>query len=262
MSKKNTGANGNRSTNYFPFLIALIIIACAAVGSVLVFASKNFSDVQRWVLVGFIIVFPVFGILIALFGSAISEWLTMREVRKISMTNNRRNTAWDILPPNEQKRKLVAEVKKLAEMMDIPGEQMSDLLSAYIVAEDLALREIQYEEKIPLMRHVSIGGCDYEAILYNEEKLICMDVSFLVEPELKQEKIAEILKRVGQTKIVMSKLRPELKVELLLVLVTQLDKEDETKLRETLGKNRFPNTPVSVDIRLKDFEKLQKHYAI
>ena len=262
MAVNKIASNGKRQTNYFPFLIVLIIIACAAVGAVLVFASRNFSDVQRWVLIGFIIAFPVFGILVALFGSAFSEWLTMREVRKISMTESRRNTAWDILPPEMQKQKLTAEVKRLAALMDIPDEQLSDLLSAYIVAEDLALRQIQFEENIPLMRHVSIGGCDYEAILYNEEKLICMDVSFLVAPELRQEKISEILKRVGQTKIVMSKLRPELKVELLLVLVTQLDQEEEEKLRESLGKNRFPNTPVSVDIRLKDFEKLQKHYAI
>lgn len=89
-----------------------------------------------------------------------------------------------------------------------------------------------------------------------------MDVTFLVAPELKQQKIDAILKKVGQTKIVMSKLRPELKVEFLLVLVTQLDEKEETKLRKSLGKDRFPNTPVSVDIRLKDFQKLQKHYAI
>lgn len=146
--------------------------------------------------------------------------------------------------------------------MNIPDEQLSELLSAYIFADDLALREIQFEEKIPVVRHVSIGGCDYEAILYNDEKLICMDVSFLVSPEISREKLDAVLKKVGQTKIVMSKLRPELKVELLLVLVTQLDEEDETKLRNSLGKNRFANTPVSVDIRLKDFEKLQKHYAI
>lgn len=262
MPKNNIVANGKKSTNYFPLLIVLIIIACAAVGLVLAFASKNFSDVQRWVLIGFMIAFPVFGILVALFGSALNEWLTMREVRKISMTDSRRNTAWDILSPDTQKKKLTAEVRKLAALMNIPDEQLSDLLSAYIVAEDLALREIQFEEKIPLLRHVSIGGCDYEAILYNDDKLICMDVSFLVSPEIKQEKIDAILKKVGQTKIVMSKLRPELKVELLLVLVTQLDEEEETKLRDSLGKNRFPNTPVSVDIRLKDFEKLQKHYAI
>ncbi len=262
MAKNGLGSNGKKSTNYFPLLIVLIIIACAAVGLVLAFASKNLSDVQRWVLIGLIIAFPVFGILVALIGSALSEWLTVREWRKISMTESKRNTAWDILQPELQKKKLTAEVKKLADLMNIPDRQLGDLLSAYIVAEDLALREIQYEEKIPLLRHVSIGGCDYEAILYNDEKLICMDVTFLVAPELKQQKIDAILKKVGQTKIVMSKLRPELKVELLLVLVTQLDEKEETKLRKSLGKDRFPNTPVSVDIRLKDFQKLQKHYTI
>ncbi len=262
MAANNIVSNGKKQANYFPLLIVLIILACVAVGSVLVFASKNFSDVQRWTMIGFLIAFPVFGILITLFGSAFSEWLTMREIRKLSMTESRRNKAWDILSPESQKQKLTTEVKKLADLMGIPDEQLSDLLSAYIVAEDLALREIQFEEKIPLLRHVSIGGCDYEAILYNDEKLICMDVMFLVAPEIKQEKLDAIVKKVWQTKIMMSKLRPELKVELLIVLVTQLDKGEETKLRDSLGTDRFPNTPVSVDIRLKDFEKLQEHYAI
>ena len=262
MAVNQIGSGSKKSKSEFYLLVILIIIACAAVGAVLAFASSKFSDVQRWTLIGFLIAFPVFGILVTLFGSAFSEWLTMREIRKLSMTEARRNTAWDILSPESQKKKLTAEVKKLADLMNIPDEQLSDLLSAYIVAEDLALREIQFEEKIPLLRHVSIGGCDYEAILYNDEKLICMDVTFLVSPELKQQKIDAILKKVGQTKIVMSKLRPELKIELLIVLVTQLDENEESTLRDSLGKNRFPDTPVSVDIRLKDFEKLQKHYAI
>ena len=44
-------------------------------------------------------------------------------------------------------------------------EQLGDLQSAYIVAEDLALRQIQQEENIPLMRHVSVGGVPFDAVM-------------------------------------------------------------------------------------------------
>ena len=43
---------------------------------------------------------------------------------------------------------------ELSRILEVGTEQMSDLQSAYIVAEDLALRQIQQEEDVPLMRHV------------------------------------------------------------------------------------------------------------
>jgi hypothetical protein len=46
----------------------------------------------------------------------------------------------------------------------------------------------------------------------------------------------------------------------LLVLVTQLDEEGEAKLRSKLV-SKFSSTPVDVDIRLLDFQTLQKIYA-
>jgi hypothetical protein len=45
------------------------------------------------------------------------------------------------------------------------------------------------------------------------------------------------------------------------VLVTQLAPEDEEKLRASLVNRRFSDTPVDIDIRLLDFELLQKVYV-
>lgn len=248
------------SQNYFPLLIVLIVIVCLAAGLALAFASQTMSETQRWTLIGFIIAFSVFGLIFSLFGSAFSEWLVMREWRKLSAIENK--IAWDILPPDEQRRKLTAEVRDLAKVLDVSSDHMSDLLSAYIVAEDLALRQIQQEEKIPLFRHVSIAGSDFDAVLINQEIITCIDVTFLIKPELSQEKINQILKKIGNAKQVFSRISPESKVKLLLVLVTQLDQRDLTQLRSALGKKQFPATPVDVDIRFKDFEELQKIYAI
>ena len=47
-----------------------------------------------------------------------------------------------------------------------------------------------------------------------------------------------------------------------MVLVTQLDERDVTELRSSIGKKIFPETPVDIDIRLRDFEELQKIYAV
>src|SRR5687767_12425940 len=248
--------------NYFPFLIVVIVIVCLAAGLALAFASETMNETQRWTLIGFLIAFSVFGLLFSLFGSAISEWLVLREWRKLSASENESKIVWDILPPDEQRKKLVSEVQSLAQVLEIPPEQMSDLLSAYIVAEDLALRQIQQEEKVPLLRHVSIGGSDFDAILINQEIITCIDVTFLVKPEMSQEKINQVLGRVGNAKKIFSRLSPDSRVKLLLVLVTQLDDRGLAQLRSLLGKKQFPATPVDVDIRFKDFEELQKIYAI
>ncbi len=248
--------------NYFPLLIVVVVIVCLAAGAALAFAGQTMSDAQRWTLIGFLIAFSVFGLLFSLFGSAFSEWLVVREWRKLSASENESKIVWDILPPDEQRRKLVTEVQSLRQSLEIPDEQMSDLLSAYIVAEDLALRQVQQEENVPLLRHVSIGGSDFDAVLVNQEIITCVDVTFLVKPELEQEKINLILKKVGNAKKIFSRLSPESRVKLLLVLVTQLDDRGLTQLRSILGKNQFPATPVDVDIRFKDFEELQKIYAI
>lgn len=246
--------------NYFPFLIVFIVIVCVTAGLALAFASQTMSETQRWTLIGFLIVFSVFGLFFSLFGSAFSEWLVVREWRKLTAIENKID--WDILPPGEQRRKLTAEVRDLSRVLEIPDSQLSDLLSAYIVAEDLALRQIQEEEKVPLFRHVSIGNTGFDAILVNQEVITCIDLTFLVKPEFPQEKINEIMKKVGSAKQIFARISPESKVKLLLVLVTQLDKRDLAQLRSKLGKNQFPATPVDVDIRFKDFEELQKIYAI
>ena len=247
--------------NYFPLLVVLIIIACLATGLAISFGSGSLDAGQRWTLIGFLIAFSVFGLIFALFGSAFSEWLTLREMRKLSAAENERQTVWETITPDTQKEKLNDEVSNLAMILDVPDEQLSDLLSAYIVAEDLALRQIQQEEKTPLLRHIAVGDAAFDAVLLKYNLLTCIDVTFLVAPEIEQEKISDVLRRVGSVKKILAKLRPELKVKLLFVVVTQLEPEEVKQLRQSLNHKRFPDTPVDIDIRLKDFADLQKIYA-
>ena len=248
--------------SYFPFLIGLILVVCLAAGLTLAFASQSLDALQKWVLILFLILFATGGLIFSLFGATLSEWLTVREWRKLKAIENSDKTAWDVLPPLAQRRKLTSEVKELSQILEVPAEQMTDLLSAYVVAEDLALRQIQQEEKVPLMRHISVGNAEFDAILSKEEVITCIEVMFLVTPQLSQEKVNFVIKKTETAKQIFSKIRPESKIKLLLVLVTQLDKQDETKLRSLIGKKMFPDTPVDVDIRLRDFEELQKIYAV
>lgn len=181
--------------------------------------------------------------------------------RRIEAVDDRKFIRWDAAMPEIQRQNVNVEVRELARLLGVGEEGLADLLSAYIVAEDLALRQIQQEENLPLMRHVSIGGTPFDAIMVEHDLITCIEVSFLVIPDVRQEKIESMLKKVTLAKKNLVEQRSRLRLRLMLVLVTQLSVEEEERLRGMLVTRRFSDTPVDIDIRLLDFEMLQKVYV-
>lgn len=199
--------------------------------------------------------------LLSAVGITFFSWLNLSETRKDSAGRKINKLKWEIASPDTQHHKLNVEVSELAVLLDVPDEQMSDLLSAYIVAEDLALRQIQHETKTPLMRHVSIFGTSFDAVFVNQNLITCAEVAFVVTPEMRQEKIDFILSKIASVNERFKQMNADSRVRLLLILVTQLDRLGEAELRSTL-KDKFAETMVDVDIELLDFENLQKTYAM
>ncbi len=199
----------------------------------------------------------IFGISIV--GTVILLLLNQRKRQTLSDKN--KNLAWKIELPTSQQDKLNKEVIGLAKTLDITQEQLTDLLSAYIVAEDLAMRQIQQEAGIPVLRHVQIGQTPFDGVLVKQDLITCIEVTFLIAPKITQEKINWYLSKITSAKKALKVLQLDGKMRLLLVLVTQLDQRGEAELRSSLVE-KFADTTVDVDIRLLDFEGLQKIYAM
>lgn len=180
--------------------------------------------------------------------------------RRIAAVDDRKFIHWDAAMPELQRQNVNVEVRELAKQLHVDDDQLGDLLSAYIVAEDLALRQIQQEENLPLMRHVSIGRTPFDGILADHDLITCIEVSFLVTPDLRQEKIESMLKKVALAKKNLAEMKSRLRLRLMLVLVTQLSDDEQEQLRAMLVTRRFSDTPVDIDIRMLDFEMLQKVY--
>lgn len=187
--------------------------------------------------------------------------LDISHKRHLAAVDDRKFIHWDAAMPELQRQNVNIEVRQLAKHLGVGDEGLPDLLSAYIVAEDLALRQIQQEENLPLMRHVSIGRTPFDGILADQDLITCIEVAFLVVPDLRQEKIAAMLKKVSQAKRNLAEMKSRLRLRLMLVLVTQLNDDEEEQLRGMLVNRRFSDTPVDIDIRLLDFEMLQKVYV-
>jgi hypothetical protein len=243
----------NPSRNYLTLITVLIIFVCLAVSVGFGLASGHLNLAQQWLFITFLIFFPFFGLLLSI-------WLILRHFRKLSVNERDDEIPWQIMSPDRQQRKLNNEVNELAQLLGINESQLSDLRSAYIVAEDLALRSIEQESDISLKRHISLDRIDFDAILINEEMIKCVDVTFAIVPNIQQEKLNLMMRKSDALKKIMRKLRPHTKIVLMLVIVMQLDQTAENELRSTV-KDKFAQTPVDVDIRFYDFESLQKVFA-
>jgi hypothetical protein len=241
------------SQNHLILIVGLIALACLIVGLALAFASASLDTAQRWFLLAFLIIFPVAGL-------AVSLWLILRHHRKLTVSAEDENINWQLSSPEQQRESLNAEVVELGASLGIPKQQLGDLRSAYIVAEDLALRQIEHEANAPLMRHINIGDASFDGLLMNNDVMTCIEVTFLVKPDVSQDKISSVLSKTEYAIKSVQKMRPGTKVKLMMAVVTQLDAEEEDNMRSLLIE-KFALTPVDVDIRLMDFEGLQRTFA-
>jgi len=239
------------SRNYLIIISSLFVLFCLIVG--IAANSPSLDDLQRWILIGFVVVFAVIGLIF-------SVWLILRQLRQNAVGRENREFGWKTSSTESQRRKLNDNLREIVVALNLSNVEADDLFSAYIVAEDLAFRQIQQETRENLLRHQSVGGTDFDAILLKRDVITCIEVAFLVAPDVSQMKINGILDKIVAAGKSFKLLGKDANIRLLFVLITQLDKTGEAELRSMLVK-KFSATTVDVDIRLFDFEGLQKIYA-
>ncbi len=202
------------------------------------------------------LVFAISLILVAAY-----TWFVVDQTRRISSAKAESMVEWESALPDVQRQSLNIEVGELSRILEVEPGQMSELRSAYIVAEDLALRQIQQEENVPLLRHVCVAGVSFDAVFVKGDVLVCCEAAFLIVPELRQERVEAMMRKISTVSNEIERMNVGLNVRLMPILITQLTAEDEAALRSTLGTRRFSGTPVDIDIRLLDFEALQRIYV-
>jgi hypothetical protein len=239
------------SRNYLILIVSLVALVCIFVG--IAATSQTLETLQRWILIVFVVLFATAGL-------SLSIWLILRQARQTAIGKDNREFGWKASSTESQRRKLDDNLREIIVALNNPDVPMSDLFSTYILAEDLALRQIQQETKEPVLRHQSVGNADFDAVFFKHDAIVCIEIAFLVSPDISQAKINEVLKKIASAKKTVDRLGRDAKFKLLLVLITQLDAAGEAELRSSLVK-KFSATAVDVDIRLFDFEGLQKIYS-
>jgi len=234
---------------------ASIYPAAAAAGYLLLSLATGFTvslAVQSW----------LFGLIFlnSLAGFAAFAYLGYTQLRRIAGSGETKRVDWEAAAPAVQRENLNIEVGELSRVLEVGEEDISNLQSAYIVAADLALRRLQHDENVPILRHVHIGGVPFDAVMARGDLIACIEVMFLVTPVIRQDKFEAVMRKIAAATSVVASAAPQMDLRLVLVLITQLTPEDERALRSALNRKMFRETPVDIDIRLLDFEELQRLY--
>jgi hypothetical protein len=229
------------STNYPLFFLGGFVFVCT--GTVIVLAA----GLGAWAML-------VFGLFAAAGLLAMWYFSSMRTAAGAEAFD------WLPVPPDVQKQSLALEVQGIAGTLELDPWQTTELFSAYIVAEDLAFRRIQHEQNAPVIRHAQIGKTPFDGLIIKRDLVICVEVVFLVRPEIRPERVSSMLKKSAAVNRHFRSERIERGIRLLIVLVTQISQSDNERLRRILGRDLFAETSVDIDIRVLDFEELQRSF--
>jgi hypothetical protein len=245
--------SANPSRNALFIVGGLIVLVFFLTGLCVMLTIRYADGSNQTVLVALLVLLPLGGLCAAV-------WFIHRRSRSLLIERAANEIKWEIVTPESQRLKLNAEVRRLAALLKIEGGELADLRGAYILAEDLALRKIEQEKQLPLRRHVRLGAAEFDAVFTSLQALTFVEVMFMVTPYVQQARIDAILQKIDDARGELTASGITSSCRLLLTLVTQLDHAGQDKLRGTLV-GKFSATPVDVDIRMMDFEDLQRIFT-
>jgi hypothetical protein len=222
--------------------------------SLVLLAVAFYSLAYGWYTLGGLVLFSLLGL-------AAFFYVSARERARLLGRNAARSLDWKAAPHELQRQNLNVAAKELARILEKGHESGTEIHTALIVAEDLALRRIQQEECVPVVRHTSVAGIPFDAMFIKGDALVCADVMFLVVPTLKQERVAAMLNKVAAVKRSVDAMNVGLTVRLMIVVSTQMSEDEVNELRRSLDTSRFESTVTDVDIRFLDFDELQRSFV-
>jgi Holliday junction resolvase-like predicted endonuclease len=270
-------------------IIALFIVLIYGFASLVVGVSgKSLEPEQRWPLIWFLVIFPV--IVLAVFA-----WLVSRHHLKLYAPADYRNEELFLhtLPPSLQRIRLQDEVQAIqveatghieqiettADSRALPpavndsngseGEQedevLSNIMSDYILAEDLALRHIEAETGKIVNRQVAFGAnrldTAFDGAIVQDDKIIVIEVKMLKTTFTSSQALQSVLYRAANAASLLKKSGQYSSFTLLLVFVTQLVPSDHERAKNRIMQ-KLQDTLVPVDVRFYRFEELKRKYGM
>ncbi len=137
---------------------------------------------------------------------------------------------------------------------------LQEMCTTYLVAGDLALRQLGLEYPDGLRRHVAIADTPFDGVVTEAERLFAIEVKLLPTGDLRQEILNSVLERAEQTARRLTRTAPQKKFMLLLLLVVAATAEEREHLRENMIR-RLSAATIDVDLVIYDYNELHRNLA-
>lgn len=258
-------------------IIALFISLIYGMASiVLVFSSVELDSSQKWTLIIFLVVFPI--IVLASF-----IFLVIKHHKKLYSPSDFRDdeSFLGTLDREEQVKRIDKEVNELInddnqnqkngeptenntenKKIKSPISSHACIRQNYILAEDLALRQLEIEFGHSIKRQVVLKSNNYriefDAIAnYNSQKPIAIEVKYINGKYISKKlaySIKNILKEIEEINVTN-------KTSISLILAVVYEQIDVSTLKNELA-NILISSNVLINLRLYDFSDLKKNYGL
>lgn len=164
------------------------------------------------------------------------------------------------MTPEQQKRKLNLAVSTIMQALNLPESQRGDVRSAYVIAVDLALRQLEIDYQTLCARHTVLEGVPFDAVAVKDNQIFCVEIEFLTQPEFPSARLAAIFDKINFVNQRIHRALANAKVALFLILITQLSRRDEEIFHKELKKQISKGAPVEVYAPIYNFEQLQRTF--
>ncbi|NOG83897.1 MAG: hypothetical protein D8M57_19820 [Candidatus Scalindua sp. AMX11] len=250
-------------------IIALFIVLVYGIAAlVLGVSSDNLQPNERLPLIYFLVFFP-FIVLVA-FYSLVSKYHV-----KLYAPNDFQDKEgfFRALSPLEQKQKLDEEIKSIEEEVKPDILTNSKLLSvemegsgilkttltrhAYVLAEELAFREIESEFGVSVHRQVAIGrDYGFDGIFLHHGKPIAIEIKYTRHPQHSRMIMKRELERFSK---IAQSMQPQPSFLFVVIAEGLKDEQKDIEMKRLMEMAEVAKLPVQ--IRLFDFDELKDKYG-
>lgn len=229
-------------------VIGLFVLLVYLVGTaILPLSSVDLSNDQKWVLIVFVVGFPVLILACFLF-------LVIRHHHKLYAPMDYRNEEHFLqtLPAEQQRRRLEAEIEgeareSLGRKEVAPKETEQKVADAdtrvkHALAEDLALRQVEEEFGRPVKRHVSVRNridLAFDGAVSDDRFFYFVEVKYTEIPYLSRDTVKALIRRHRQVEELLGvdPLRDySSRYRLLLVIVADMTEEQRFELENEVAR--------------------------
>ncbi len=241
--------------NPLGIIAIFIFLVYGIAGLVLGYSAGDLQPSEKLPMIWFLVIFPV--VVLAAF-----LWLVSCHHEKLYAPSDfpDKEGFFRAQTPVEQKQHIDAEVEEIQSETNQDTSERLDVSETiavrhdYILAEELAFREIEGEFGVPVLRNVALGTAEINGVLNYKGKRTAIEIKFRRRPSWKRL-IGQTIDRFDRI------LESHGSIPVILAIVTEGLTEERRKRAISEARVLSQKSSRPLKLKLYDFGELKKKYG-